>query len=419
MRFVITGVTLTGNMGGSAMLHAAMQQLRVRYPSASFQLLSICPDADRACNDERDLEVVSAAPLALMAWFMPLTLAAALVPALRHFLGRSTAFFRAIEQADAVIDLSGIAFVDGRGLPLLWYNTSCALPGIVWRKPVFKLSQALGPFCGRLNRLLARSVLTRCAAVIARGEQSRQFLEGLGMPDVTALADVSFALDISRQKQREAVDILHCLDGSARSWVIISPSQVVASLCRGRGVDFLGEMSHFITEVSRDEAVKFLILPHSLGQGASKNNDIRLCRALYARAQEDGCVFFHVPPQDPALLRALIGEADFFVGCRFHAVAAALITSVPSLVLGWSHKYREMAAEFDAGIPVLDFSSFSADALFASFREAWQRREQTRARLQAKRMQVKASAEQNFELVANYLRQAHETRFSPLQMRLD
>jgi polysaccharide pyruvyl transferase WcaK-like protein len=90
---------------------------------------------------------------------------------------------------------------------------------------------------------------------------------------------------------------------------------------------------------------------------------------------------------------------------------------VPSLVLGWSHKYREMAAEFDAGIPVLDFSSFSADTLFASFRETWQRREQTRARLQAKRMKVKASAEQNFELVANYLRQAHEARFSPLQMR--
>jgi len=408
MRFVITGVTLTGNMGGSAMLHAAMQQLRARYPSASFQLLSIYPDADRACNQEQDLEVVSAPPLALMAWYMPLTFAAVLVPVLRRVLSRSIAFFRAIEQADAVVDLSGIAFVDGRGFPLLWYNTSCALPGIVWRKPVFKLSQALGPFRSRLNRLFARPVLTRCAAVIARGEQSRQFLEELGMSDPTALADVSFVLDISEQKRREAVEILRRLDDSARSWIIVSPSRVVASLCRGRGMEFLGEMSSFINAMLKDDTINVLILPHSLGRGASKNNDIQLCRSLYESVQADGRVFFHVPPEDPVLLRALIGEASFFVGCRFHAVVAALITSVPSLVLGWSHKYQEMAAEFDADIPILDFASFNAEALSATFREAWERRETTRARLQASGVKIKASSERNFELVEAYLRKAHE-----------
>lgn len=408
MHFVITGVTLTGNMGGSAMLHATLQQLRMRYPSARYQLLSIYPDADRACNHEQDLEVIPAAPLVLLAWYMPLTLVAALMPALRRFLSRFIGFFHAIEQADAVIDLSGISFVDGRGLPLLWYNTSCALPGIVWRKPVFKLSQAMGPFHSRLNRLFAKPVLERCTAVVARGEQSRQFLEELEVRNAVALADVSFVLSIPKQKQREAADTLRSLDDSARPWVIISPSQVVASLCRRHSIDFLAEMCSFVQEILKDESINVLILPHSLGRGASKNNDIQLCKTLYERTLGNERVFFYLPPEDPVLLRALIGEANFFVGCRFHAVVAALITCVPSLVLGWSHKYQEMADEFEADIPILDFSSLNAGALSHVFREAWQRRKMTRTRLQASGVRVKASSARNFDLVEIYLGKPHE-----------
>lgn len=410
MHFVITGVTLTGNMGGSAMLHATLQQLRRLYPSSTFQLLSIYPAADRECNGEQDLDVVSAKPLALLGWYMPLVLAAAIMPPLRRVLSHFIGFFGAIERADAVIDLSGIAFVDGRGLPLLWYNTSCALPGIVWGKPVFKLSQALGPFKSRLNKMFAKAILSRCQAVIARGEQSLKFLAELELPNPVALADVSFVLDISEQKRLEAADLLHSLDRSGRLWVIVSPSQVVSSLCRGREINFQAEMTAFIKNILKDDTINVLILPHSLGRGESKNNDIQLCRLLYESLKDNERVFFHVPPEDPIFLRALIGEASFFVGCRFHAVVAALITGVPSLVLGWSHKYQEMADDFEADIPILDFSSFTADALTAAFRQAWQGREATHTRLQASKSKVKASSQRNFELVQTYLERAHEGR---------
>lgn len=129
-RFVITGVTLSGNMGGAAMLSAALQQLRRRYPGALFQLLSIYPEADRAIDSNPDLEVIDARPLRLLAWYMPLTLLGGLGEWLRRLIAQRSPFFQAIAAADAVIDLSGIAFVDKRGLPLLWYNLSCALPGV-------------------------------------------------------------------------------------------------------------------------------------------------------------------------------------------------------------------------------------------------------------------------------------------------
>lgn len=407
MHFVITGVTLTGNMGGSAMLHATLQQLRARFPAAKFQLLSIYPEADHQCNREEDLQIVPAPPLKLLAWYMPLTLLAALGSDVRRVLSQRIAFFQAIDAADAVIDLSGIAFVDGRGLPLLWYNLSCALPGIIWRKPVFKLSQALGPFKTTVNRILAKSLLRRCAVVIARGEQSRRFLADVDIPEPRTLPDVSFALTIPCEVQHQAQTIFRQLDDSERPWVIVSPSQVVATLCGTRGIDFLEQMSKFVEGILRDETLNVLILPHSLGTGSSKNNDIDLCRKLHSSLIGHRRVFLHIPAEDPVLLRALIGQASFFVGCRFHAVVAALITAVPSLILGWSHKYREMADTFEADIPSFDFSSFSSDTLTEAFQKAWQVRHLTHAQLLAAGPSVKALAINNFDLMEAYMRQSH------------
>jgi len=389
------------------MLHAVLQELRRRFPSSQFQLLSIYPEADHRRNQEGDLQVISSPPLWLLGWYMPLTVIAAVSKPSQRFLASRLPFFRAIAEADAIIDLSGIAFVDGRGLPLLWYNISCALPGIIWRKPVFKLSQALGPFKKAVNRLAAKFVLRRCALVIPRGARSFQFLKDIGMQSSSALPDVSFALDIPFDIQRKAERIIQQLDESDLPWVIVSPSRVVARLCDKRGIDFLEQMSQFVNEILRERTFNILILPHSLGTGNSKNNDINLCQSLYQRLKKNEHVFLHIADDDPVLLRAIIGQASFFVGCRFHAVVAALSMSVPTLILGWSHKYREMADAFDAEIPSLDFSSLSATALTVEFRNAWRKRHDTHARLKLNGPSVKALASCNFDLLEAYIRQSH------------
>jgi colanic acid/amylovoran biosynthesis protein len=407
MNIVITGVTLTGNMGGSAMLHAALQQLRKRFSGAQFHLISIYPKMDDLVNHETDLKICSASPLALLLLYMPLTFLGALGAGFRKILARRIGFFRTVSNADFIIDLSGIAFVDGRGLPLLWYNLSCALPGIVWHKPVFKLSQALGPFNETVNRIVARMLLGKCAAVVARGEQSLHYLKGLGLTNIYSSPDVSFALEVPDNVRLRAKGIFNNFNAKRTNWVVVSPSRVVENLCIKKGIDFLGQMQEFVNNIIGEERFNVLILPHSLGRGGSKNNDIELCRNLYERINNKNQVFFYVPDEDPILLRALIGHADFFVGCRFHAVVAALIMSVPTLVIGWSHKYREMAASFEADVQCLDFSVLNAAALTRHFHKAWNTHEETHSLLSVNGRRVSAQAIGNFDLVENYIRKLH------------
>lgn len=225
----------------------------------------------------------------------------------------------------------------------------------------------------------------------------------LGMHDAEALPDVSFAMNIPPEVEAEARMYFRNLRARERPWIIVSPSQVVSRLCQKRGIDFAGQMTAFVETLLERYDANILILPHSLGTGASKNNDIDLCRQLHASLRTRPQVYLHVPGPDPIMLRALIGQADFFVGCRFHAVVAALIMSVPTLILGWSHKYREMAQGFNADIPSMDFENFSKDALIDMFDSAWQRRVETRERLVENGPAVKKAAIRNFDIVERQL----------------
>ncbi len=165
--FAITGVTLTGNMGGAAMLAAAIDGLSARSPGARFSLLSINPGADRAVAPD-NLEIIDASPARLILLYLPLAVLAwpvARLPIVRRCLS-GVGYFRALIQASAVIDLCGIAFVDRRGLPLLAYNVGCCLPAIAVGTPVAKLAQAMGPFRTFTNRWAARFILDRCAVVV-------------------------------------------------------------------------------------------------------------------------------------------------------------------------------------------------------------------------------------------------------------
>src|SRR5688500_5505290 len=136
-------------------------------PDARFSVLTTFPADDREeAHDERAV-IVSAEPLELALLLWPLALVIAVLracrlpwrwlcirPALRH-----------LRDADVVVDVAGISFADGRGLPIVIYNALMTSLPIMLGRPTVKASQALGPFRSPVNRALARLVLPRLRAV--------------------------------------------------------------------------------------------------------------------------------------------------------------------------------------------------------------------------------------------------------------
>jgi polysaccharide pyruvyl transferase WcaK-like protein len=386
-------------MGGAAMLAAAVDEMSRRLPGASFSLLSISPERDRQRNRDERVAVVDARPIPLLLLYLPLAVlawpASGLAMVRRSLAG--IPYFKSLLDADAVIDLSGIAFVDRRGLPLLAYNVACCLPALVMGKPVLKLAQALGPFCTQPNRLLARFVLSRCRVVVARGEQSLRHLADLGIAGAECLPDTSFAMSLTDTHMDAARRLLPAL-AEGKRLLVASPSEVVRRLCRENRIDFEEEFCAF-ARLRLEQGWQLVLIPHSLGTGSSKNNDLDLCRRILGRLPA-GQGHMIEPVEDARVLRAAIGLADAFVGCRFHSVVAALSMGVPALVVGWSHKYREMTEMLQPGAWSLDASEVSAQSLDRAFRRLEADLEALRGEIARRLPQVRERAQRNFDLAA-------------------
>src|SRR5690606_14609088 len=92
-----------------------------------------------------------------------------------------------------LLDLFGVSYCDGRE-KFLPFNVLSNWPAMLMQVPVVKLSQGLGDFRGKLNRLVGRWMLGKCTKVFARGAASLRMVGALGIDSetITMAPDIAF-----------------------------------------------------------------------------------------------------------------------------------------------------------------------------------------------------------------------------------
>ncbi len=408
-RVAVIGAAFSANKGAASMLQAVVDNLPSHLGPCEIHVLTTYPEDDlrERPPDPRNgaIRIVPCTPRQLIFPMLPLAL---LIGMLRGMGVRSgwlcrTPAVRSLAEATVVLDLAGISFSDGRGFPTLVYNTLMTGIPVLVSRSVVKCSQALGPFREPLNRLAARVLFPRLAAVVARGEQTYRYLEELGLDNAHRGADLAYAMRLSEEDTQEGRRILDRVVGS-RPFVGLVPSAVVQKRCEGAGIDYVGIMADFAGRVAH-RGDRVLILPHATrpGRPASHMNDLPLAGAIHHRAGEGSC---HLLEESlpPAVLRAIIARAEVLVTARFHGLISALATATPPLVLAWSHKYREALAEFDLQEWVVDFGDLSAETLWTRYLALRDRAPLVSAQVRKRLPEVVARAERNFQIVADATR---------------
>jgi colanic acid/amylovoran biosynthesis protein len=403
---VLMGATITGNRGAESMLRAAVQRIPEFQPATRFTLLSLYPKDDIAENRDPALEIIPFSPVHMVFVAFPLALLAGMFARLRlpyRFLLR-TRSLRAIHDADLVIDLSGISFVDGRRT-ILVYNALVVLLPALMRTPLMKYAQAMGPFHTRMNRWSARWLLPKVACIAARGRVTREFLDELGLPErvVDRCADAAFAMHVGPEA-RQTIEPLLKQPAFARPVVGVSASSVVERLCRRQGIDYPALTAAFINSLIDEKGYGVCLLAHSArpGRQSVKNNDLPVCRQIAELVKRPECLY---PQQtlNAEALRALIGQCRLLVASRFHAMVSGLAMGVPTMLVGWSHKYAEVLEAFDLARYALDYAELSDTALRDLFARLEQEEEQVRRRIQEHLPAVVESSLKNARLAAGLL----------------
>lgn len=408
------GGSVWGNRGAEAMLMTVIAEVRKFDPDAIFNVFTIYPVQDHLLVYDENICFLSGTPLSAAINQFGWSILALLFQLLgiKIPLPKSVATLR---RSDYLLDIGGITFADGRALQLL-YNVFTIWPAMLLGVPVIKLSQALGPFKTSLNRRLSKRFLPKCKRIFTRGYLTHEFTQGLLQLEgsIEKAADIAFLYEpeysLSQENEEKTTD-LHAkiLEWKRADEKVISivPSSLVLKRSLEQGDDYPGKLLNLVLD-TRNKAVRYVFLPNGTREGSEKtmNNDIVAINAIREKfrvelASEE---FKKIEWVDYDIntrgVRKIISATDGLVSSRYHAMVAGLSLCVPTMVIGWSHKYRETLADFGMQSYAIDYKTIDLNILKA-YRNFINNLEPIKAQLESKIDAVRTSSSKQFE----YLRQ--------------
>lgn len=409
-QYAIMGGSVWGNRGAEAMLMTVIAEVRKADPEAIFNVYTIYPEEDMKLVRDEKVRFLSGKPLSVAVGHFGWSLLAAPF----HLLGikiplpKSAATLRG---SDFLLDIGGITFSDGRALQLL-YNVFTIWPAMLFGVPVIKLSQALGPFKTGLNRRLAGRFLPRCQRVFTRGELTHAFVQALpGMENkIEQAADIAFLYEPGYSLSQENEDEVDRLRSKILNWksagekvICIVPSSLVLKQSLKQGSNYPGKLLNLCLDTV-GTPVRYVFLPNGTREGSEKtmNNDILAIEAIreYFRTGLSSEAFEQIEWVNFDIntrgVRKIIGAADGLVASRFHAMVAGIALCVPTMVIGWSHKYRETLADFGMQNYAIDYKNTDLNILKA-YRVFLENLDTIKTQLESRIDTVKDSSAKQFD----------------------
>lgn len=235
------------------------------------------------------------------------------------------------KDVDVYFDASGYAYGDPWGAGKAANRLGDNIAG--WRadgKPVILLPQAFGPFTDEALKAEMIKICQQANRIYARDQISLQALSSLGVKE----ARISQGLDFTCLVKGRAFDGIEAAEGA----VGLIPNHKMYAL--GAAADRSGYLDFFVGVASGliKAGRKVALILHEGEQ------DRKLCEEISSRS---GASIPILAPVDAREVKMAIGSCAAVLTSRFHGFASALFQSVPVLATSWSHKYEELAGEFD------------------------------------------------------------------------
>ena len=136
---------------------------------------------------------------------------------------------------------------------------------------------------------------------------------------------------------------------------------------------------------------------------STHNNDLPIVNSIRTKITATSNVYFVDQPVNTAAIRKMLNSCDGLLTSRFHAMIAGLTLGVPTLVLGWSHKYQEVLSLFGTEGYFLNWEQLAPDTIIEATESLLAERENVTLSLSSHLSQVKQSSARQFDWLQEYL----------------
>lgn len=245
-----------------------------------------------------------------------------------------------LEDINVVMDISGYAFGDkwgGRPLHDLAFFAK-RMKGMGAKFII--LPQALGPFSINGMKQDIADVYDQVDLLITRDEKSHDYVkEALSTagsaeklfiyPDITLINNKYVNVENS--------------DFDADFCAVIPNEMMLNHASNSWKENYVPILTKLIEKILKESSLNVFILIHAQGGG----KDSHVGKDVYNSIDvADRKRIFYYVEEDPLKLKSIISKSKFVIGSRFHALASALSSNVPSISTSWLHKYEMLFKEY-------------------------------------------------------------------------
>jgi polysaccharide pyruvyl transferase WcaK-like protein len=312
---------------------------------------------------------------------------------------------RTCDSIEAVIDVSGFAYGDawsaarmGWNRPLLAY---CVTHGV----PMLYLPQAWGSFTQPDIREAARRMLAAPGtAFFSRDPQSSRYLEellGRSAGSIASHPDIAFGFRGGTPEQgAQVLRTMGC--GLERPIVGIAPNMQVYRRTAGEGAAnvYVQQLRQLVAHCLQRGEVDVVLQASETEVAGAALDDRYLCGVIAASVNRPDRCYLASERLTAGQTAALVSRFDYLVGSRFHSLVLGLSQGVPSMAIGWSHKYHGLLSLFDLEYAVHEAQRLDADALVATFERGWAERQAAARRIRDTAALLRTEVEELFDQIA-------------------
>jgi len=419
-KILITNTNVSWNKGSAAQVVSVVCSLRKFVPEVTFTLLSVCPELDQKLCSKYGINVVGYAGKRyhkhkmlqfLYSARLLFTVLYCALFSLSRALGSNTRdvtkydkYLRAYAEADLILDLSGDSFTNWKSHHAI-LNVLAVLPALFLKKPVVFFSQSIGPF-NYWNLPMARFCLNNSNLVVIREDITKHYLEHIGVNErrLFRAADCAFLLEPAPFAR--VLKILQEYGISGRQFPLIGISISVLMMEHSSAMnvnEYLSIMSRLVDYIVESKKAYVVLIPHVIAPRKWGHDDRYAIRGVHRLLKNKRKVTVIEDDYEPRELKGIIGQCNLFVGCRMHADIAALSQGIPTIALGWSHKYYGIMKRLGMEEYVCYLNTMSFERLKVKVDMLFSLREEIQNQLTSKIEYEKRSALRAVKLVSNLL----------------
>lgn len=275
---------------------------------------------------------------------------------------------KAVKDASVFISGGGSLLQDVTSSRSLWYYLMVMTIARIYRKPVVVYANGVGPINKKFNRFLARIVLNRVNLITLRDENSKEYIERMGVKhkEVYVTADPVFTLEPSPKDEVERILI--------RENIPIGTKLIGISIREWKeAVNLEDNIVKLISYIIHNYHVGVMLIPMHYPE------DLRISENVRKKVNNSDCYVLKEKYSVEEIM-GVIKELDIMVAMRLHSLIYAATQVVPMVGLVYDPKVEGILQSLGMEY-MINVEDFNLEKLIRDMDYVWNNREAVRENL--------------------------------------